>query len=346
MRKKVIFQLGIVIAVTLSVSMAVVVVGGYLVYSWNHLPEGWKNIAEVGDVHGMALAGNILYTGGKDGVFRIDVRNGRVLGRLKLSSDPRYVKSLCFDSADRLWIAHNEGIECVTLKKHIHYGLSEGLPSSRVYSIIELKSGMIMAGTDSGAICFRKGRWELWHGNSKLLSPMVNVIKEDSSGGLWFGSYSAPAGGISCYTNNGWQYFSTDDKGLPHNNITSIYELKNGEVWAGCGLYLSGGAVCFAKVDGVWTKRHTLHKCDGLIGEKVRSVYEDKSGRIWFGSEYDGISIYTKKKRFKYITVKNGLINPEVKCMVIDNGGNAWIGSRRGVTFITMEALQKCLNRK
>ena len=309
------------------------------------LPHGWLNISEPGDVYTMIIKGNTLYAGGKNGVWEVDTKTGRVIGQMKIPGNPTYIRALLLDSKKRLWIAHFSGIECVSDTMSKHFGLESGLPSVRVNTIVELKNGTIMTGTDKGVAIFNGKTWTVWQKNSKLLAQMVNYIYEDSQGNLWFGSYVAPAGGVSCLSANKWYYFNTEN-GLPHNNITAITEPYKGEIWVACGLYMSGGAAILREKSGNWAVTNVLHKKDGLIGEKVRSIYKGPKGRIWLGSEYDGITIITKNGTFRHLTVQDGLINPEAKCIIKDGRGNTWIGTREGLTSISEGALNKWLLRK
>ena len=77
----------------------------------------------------------------------------------------------------------------------------------------------------------------------------------------------------------------------------------------------------------------TLTKENGLAGGKVRSLYEDRDGRLWFGSEYDGIAVYTDN-RWQVITPNYGLAGWEVKEMVQDSDGVYWLGTEKGLSRI------------
>ena len=154
---------------------------------------------------------------------------------------------------------------------------------------------------------------ESWHAitsSDGLLTDMVNTMFQDSTGGMWFGSYVAPQGGISYLKDGKWQLFSTDN-GLPHNDITSLIEDDSGNIWAGTGFLYRGGAVKFVSTENGWVIQQVLTKSDGLAGDKVRSIFQDKDGVMWFGSEYDGLARW-QNGRWRVLTEKDGLPHYEV----------------------------------
>jgi ligand-binding sensor domain-containing protein len=162
---------------------------------------------------------------------------------------------------------------------------------------------------------------------------MINVIMEDSFGGMWFGSYVAPRGGIGILKDNKWQAFTTKDA-LLHANINAMIQLADKSVVVGGGLYTKGGGTRFIYETNGWIKKSNLTKKDGLAGEKIRSLFEDSQKRLWIGSEYDGLAVINGNKITK-LTKKNGLSNDEVKVMKEDRENNIWIGTREGLVRIT-----------
>ena len=164
----------------------------------------------------------------------------------------------------------------------------------------------------------------------------VNVILQDRLGGMWFGSYVAPRGGLSICWEANCSYFTTQN-GLPHNNITSLLEDRDGNIWVGTGFSDHGGAARFVWVENTWQIQEVLTSADGLAGDKVRSIYQDWNGVLWFGSEYDGLAFNSNS--WKVLTEREGLSNAEVKAMLQDNEGNLWIGTRDGLTRISKNGL-------
>jgi ligand-binding sensor domain-containing protein len=166
-----------------------------------------------------------------------------------------------------------------------------------------------------------------------LIDDMVNAIAEDRYGGLWFGSYVAPRGGVSVLRDGRWYRFALAD-GLPHANVTCFLATADGSMWVGTGFHDRGGAVRFdVPESGTPRIAETLSRADGLAGEKVRSLYQDEAGDIWFGSERDGIAVRTPSG-FRVITSAEGMSDNEAKAVVAGRDDMLWLGTRSGITLV------------
>jgi ligand-binding sensor domain-containing protein len=167
-----------------------------------------------------------------------------------------------------------------------------------------------------------------------LLDDNVNAMAQDRDGGLWFGSYVAPRGGISVLRDGQWYRFALED-GLPHANVTCFLLAADGSMWAGTGFDNRGGAVHFdiPSKGGQPRISGTLSKADGLAGDKVRALYQDGRGGIWFASELDGLAA-PNGSGFRILTHAQGLSDNETKVMVPAADGTLWLGTRDGITYI------------
>ena len=75
----------------------------------------------------------------------------------------------------------------------------------------------------------------------------------------------------------------TQKDGLVHNNMRSIFQDREGNLWFGA----VGGGV--SRYDGhTFT---TFNTFDGLAHNIVLSIFEDREGTLWFGTE-SGASRY------------------------------------------------------
>ena len=301
------------------------------------LPAGWQTIRPPHEVYAMAIQNNIIWTGGKDGVFGLDRISGKMIKEIKNEVPFDYVRSLLVDKNGLLWIAHEHGLSSYDGRKIITFTKKDGLPDDRVNALYEDKEGLLWVGTCFGAAKRQNNQWRLINKASGLIDDMVNIIMQDKDGGMWFGSYVAPYGGISYLKDGKWQYFSTANR-LPHNNISALFQDSSGSIWVGTGLLDRGGAAKLKHFPDGWMIDRVVLKKDGLAGDKVRSIFQDRSGKIWFGSEYDGLAIFSEG-RFKILKEKDGLCNPEVKIMLQDKDGNIWLGTRDGVTKISAQDL-------
>jgi ligand-binding sensor domain-containing protein len=302
------------------------------------MPAGWQIIRPPQEVSALAVQGNMVWAGGKDGVVGIDRTGSRVVKEIECSPPLAYVRALLVDKQGELWIGHQSGLTSYDGNSCSTFTQADGLPSDRVNALLQDHSGRLWAGTSGGAAVYDGKAWRALNTTDGLVDDMVNVMLEDRHGGIWFGSYVAPRGGISHLGNGSWQRFSTEN-GLLHNNINALFEDKEGNVWAGTGLYDRGGAVRFAPTNSGWAIQEILTSRDGLAGNKARSIFQDWDGVLWIGSEYDGLA-RRDSGGWRVLTERDGLSDPEVKCMVQDVDGNLWMGTRDGVTRLNATALK------
>ena len=330
--------------VLLFVSLGILIYGFFFFdrdFDYDSLPDGWVIIRPPVDVHAMAIQGDTLWTGGKDGVYLIDRVNQNFLGTLETDPPLEYVKTLLVDEHDVVWIGHANGLTAYDGSNFYHYDETNGLPDNRVNSIIVSHNMELLMGTWKGVVSFNGNEFIVMNKEGGLQDEMVNVMMKGSDGSFWFGSYTAPRGGISIVMEDTVQWFSKEN-GLPHNNITSIVEERSGRVWVGTGLYKRGGAAWFNRKDGLWEIDSVLTYDDGLAGEKVRSIFQDDDLRLWIGSEYDGVTIFNDDILF-ILSNEQGLSHPEVKCITQDEDGNIWLGTHDGVTFLAANVVDSLM---
>lgn len=302
-----------------------------------NIKSDWQTIRPPHEVSKMIIYKDYLYSGGQDGVYKIDLSDGKVIEKLSPAEKIEYVRTMAIDSKGILWIGHDNGITLYDGESYKTLKKGEGLPDERVNALFKDSKDRMWVGTWGGIAIFDKDKCTIMTEKDGLINNMVNIILEDKDSGMWFGSYVAPKGGVSYYKDDNWQYFNVDN-GLSHNNITSIIQQSNGSIWIGNGLYEEGGVSELILKDGNYTIKDTYSKTDKLAGEKVRSLYEDSKGNLWIGSEYDGAAIWNKDNK-RIITMEDGLCNPEIKSVLEDKNGVIWIGTRDGITRIEKEVI-------
>lgn len=292
------------------------------------------------DFFSLALSGNTLWAGGVDGVYTIDTNTMESSIMFSKDSSLSFVRAVVCDKKGNVWFGHDKGLSYYNGKEIKHIKVSDNRQENTILALTEDSQGLIWAGTWGGALIFENGilkhKWTKAHG---LLDDMVNVIFKDSYGGMWFGSYTAPKGGVSYFSKGTWQYFSIEN-GLIHNNVNAIFEDNSGDIWIGTGFHNRGAAQRFKNNAGAFKVEQTLSKENGLAGEKVRSLFEDTPGRIWIGSEYDGIAVLSNNK-VTVLTKADGLSDNEVKYMLMDNDGKLWFATCRGITVINQKNLSE-----
>ncbi|MCX7934399.1 MAG: transcriptional regulator [Planctomycetota bacterium] len=300
-------------------------------------PPGWTIVRPPEDVMALAIAGDRVWAGGKEGVMVFDRRTAAPLTAAP-PGNFAYTRALLLQG-DILWIGHEKTLTAWDGKARRDYTEADGLPPGRILCLMLDKAGRLWVGTDGGASVRAGDAWQPpLTAQQGLASNMVNAMLQDDRGGLWFGSYEAPAGGVSRLSASGqWQRWTMAD-GLPHANITSFCQDQEGRVWAGSGLLDRGGAICFEATDEEWRLTKVLTQQDGLAGEKVRALFCDREGRLWFGSEYDGVAVQGQRG-WRIYRENDGLSHPEVKAIAQDGDGNIWLGTRSGITRLAAEIL-------
>ncbi|MGV8120985.1 MAG: two-component regulator propeller domain-containing protein [Candidatus Xenobiia bacterium LiM19] len=302
------------------------------------LPPGWMVFNPPDEVSAMALQGSVLWAGGRDGLYAIEVKHSEPVKKIESTPPLTYVKALMTDSKGILWIGHSQGISTCdgsSVKPVADPGAPSGFP---VYSLLRDREGALWAGTQKGAFRFDGERWKALTTGEGLLHSMAYVMFQDSAGGMWFGSYDGPRGGLSIMSSGAWQYFSVKN-GLPNNNVNAITQDSHGSVWIGTGFIDRGGAVKLEHVNGEWSIKERRTVKEGLAGEKVRTIFIDTDGDLWFGSEYDGIAVFTGTGAVK-VTKAEGLPASEVKCIAEDRDGTMWLGTLHGVARLKKEAVR------
>jgi len=210
-----------------------------------------------------------------------------------------------------------------------------------VRRVFEDKSGNLWFGTNGEGVCSFNGKelsyFSTYNG---LCGSQVTAIMEDAGGNIW----CATRGGVSrfnaskpgCAGSDGKNLDGlrrsitnyTVENGLADNWVWSLYQDKNGTIWAGT---LHG----VSRFDGekfipfqlpatkVENPRGTLSL------NRVCAITEDKSGNLWFGT--DGRGAYSfDGKEFTNYTTNNGLCDNNISSIVQDHNGNMWFGSMNG----------------
>jgi len=150
-----------------------------------------------------------------------------------------------------------------------------------------------------------------------LGSASVSCAIADSNRFLWF------CGGTRLSKYDG-KYFTnyTEKEGLGNNDIRSICEDRQGNIWFGT---LGGGV---SKFDG---KYFTNFRESKGMNNSVWCMIEDKSGNMWFGT--DGALIKYDGKYYTRYSEREGLGKDaySVVSLMQDDSGNLWIGMDNGI---------------
>ncbi len=165
----------------------------------------------------------------------------------------------------------------------------------------------------------RKDRQERGFGVEVLTGYYISDIHLARDGVLWI----ATDGGLHRFDGEQIRTFARAD-GLPHENIRTVYEDRDGTLWLGMRY---AGVV---RYDGATFTHLTIR--DGLIDNFVRAIYQDAAGRVWIGTQ-QGLSCYSDGKFVNY-TEKEGLLADQIAAIAEDASGRLWVAARDGVSVI------------
>ncbi len=195
----------------------------------------------------------------------------------------------------------------------------DGMPRSRVLSLVKDRAGAIWLGTEKDGLCrFGENRFACFGTGEGLSSNYIRTLLVDREGTLWAGTNER---GINRITPRVVASVSTAE-GLAGKNVYPILEDHAGGVWIG-----SFSGLSYYK-DG---KIKNYAKRDGLLYDVVQSLFLDGDGRLWIGS-IGGIEILENGK-FTDITEKLGIKIGDIEFWDIhqDRAGAMWFATRKGL---------------
>jgi ligand-binding sensor domain-containing protein/two-component sensor histidine kinase len=189
---------------------------------------------------------------------------------------------------------------------------AEGLPQSRIRSILQSRDGYLWLGTDNGLVRFNGADFTAFTVESgSLRDNEVWALQEDDYGGLWIGTYG---GGLTLYKDGRFKTYTTND-GLPDDVIRRLAKDREGNIW----LTTSNGAARFSR--GVFTQFTTR---DGLTDNSVTALCANSS---------QGVLIATGNTLHRFVNGKfevvTGLIEKDdgqITQLLAASDGSVWIG--------------------
>lgn len=253
------------------------------------------------------------------------------------SSSFSNIHGLCADG-DNLWVGtYSSGLRLVdtrtqkVVKSYYADGKEGSLLDNNVFSIVRLRSGKMYFGTLSG-VCTLVDDSFVYVEN--VPRTIVYDMCEDNKGNLWVGTYGSGVFMHSARTNK-WTSFTAENKQIASNNVLSIFERKNGEVWITTE---NGGIYCY--------KNNKLNYEPIPADSPVRMAFkivEDLSGKLWLTTNAGLIVYDTATKRSQVYTASNGLLNDgfNFKSAFCARNGRIYVGTLSGFATFTPENFQK-----
>lgn len=294
----------------------------------------------------------VLWVGTKnDGLnaFNYTTEEFRVFqhdGHDKSSIATNDITGLCHAENGNLWLAtYWQGVEHLDVKtgKFTHYGKEhiKGLPDNRLWCVLDIGDGMIMAGHVQSGLSIIDTRNRTAHNfrhdaadESSLAGNEVCCLYKDRRGIIWVGTDA----GIDIFDPTNQRFLHVCAEQLGRSRIYDIRELANGTLCVATELrgllLIDAGSHPFAA--NMQMQCQFIGEGVGdlfLSGNSVRCVVEDRYRNLWAGLYGGGINFLTTtlppfaQLAYGFQGQANGLTEQSVMGLAIDQQGNLWLGT-------------------
>ncbi|VAW22146.1 hypothetical protein MNBD_BACTEROID01-1982 [hydrothermal vent metagenome] len=214
---------------------------------------------------------------------------------------------------------------------------AESLDSVRVNTVVQLKNGLLLAGTTNEGVIVLDPETlmpvnELVGIQDAVSNFTIYAILESSKGDLWIGAdgglfrYRESVKGVSFYAHE-----VDNPTSICHPIINSIAEDIQGNILIGT---LGGLSIFNEKENNFSNILESRDEHNGLNNEFINSLFCDKSGNVWIGTEKGGVNYYNSyQKPFYGIRHESDNINT-ISCNTINSifkeGNTLWVGTAGG----------------
>jgi ligand-binding sensor domain-containing protein/signal transduction histidine kinase len=114
--------------------------------------------------------------------------------RLDPINPDRFITGLAEDQDGTIWAgSHGGGLYRITGPNVQHFGRSEGLPSSDIFTVFVDRKGVLWIGSAGGLSWFQDGRIRTVNSQQGLRSDLVLTLMDDAYGRLWLLGYAGIA---------------------------------------------------------------------------------------------------------------------------------------------------------
>ena len=270
--------------------------------------------------------GNIWIGTNNTGLVRVNESSGTAAFMKKNEADEtRAVTTLFEDREGNIWAGNDEGIERFRDSAFVTYTTVEGLPSEKNGPVfVDTQNRIWFAPSDGGLYWLKDGLIEKIIADG-LANDVVYSITGDSNN-LWIGRQK---GGLTRIRLNQGAFTTetyTEREGLAQNSVSSVYESRDGSIWAGT---ISAGVSRLK--DGEFT---TYYTANGLAANSVTAIAESVDGRtMWFATP-QGLSALSNGNWRTY-KKEDGFPTGNLMSLLLDTAsGNLLIGSSEGLAYL------------
>jgi signal transduction histidine kinase/ligand-binding sensor domain-containing protein len=270
-----------------------------------------------------------------------------------------FITSLAEDRSGAIWIAAGIFLSRFQNGKFTNYSAREGLPIESMRGVYLGRDGSVYVTGFSGVARRDGDKFVPVIDRAALGGDVVSTFTVDRHGNVWVARSSGllmrtPAGKLRLY--------QTKD-GLPDNFVRSLWEDRDGNLWAGTngglarlenGRFVSNPLASSHERDWVrciyedaegnlWVGMNSgLNRfrddvftmygdSEGLPSDEPNTVYQDRRGRVWIGFHDRGLVQMGNGKPRVY-TVRDGLPSNEIFSIREDRGGDLLLATREGIS--------------
>ncbi|HEX5226809.1 MAG TPA: two-component regulator propeller domain-containing protein, partial [Bryobacteraceae bacterium] len=269
--------------------------------------------------------GNLWVGTDSRGLLRVNAAGTAWLDDASKGSRPA-VTTIFEDREGNLWTGSAGRLERLRDTPFVSFSTPEGLPSDGSNPVyVDAENRMWFPPIGGGLWWVKNGQ----HGTVAQAGLANDIVYSIAGRGdeLWLGRQhggltrlhwgsSGPESSLQAET-------YTSANGLAQNSVYSVYEARDGTVWAGT---LSGGVSRLK--DGKFT---TYTIAQGLASNTVASILETANGVTWFATP-NGLSALADDRWTSYAT-RDGLPSDNVNCLYEDSTGVLWAGTAAGLAF-------------
>lgn len=238
------------------------------------------------------------------------------------------VTQLLADADGSVWVGTvNSGLLRVGPLGVERLDVADGLPNSRVLSLLRDREDSLWVGTNGGLMRLRDAPFSSHTTQRGLADDFVRSVLAHRDGSLWVGTSK----GVSRYGSDDSRPVTLGGP-LAQLSVLSLAEAGNGDVWIGT---FANGLLRWR--DGAIVER--LGREQGLPAEEVRAVTETADGALWIATargvlrRQAGVSTV--------LTEAEGLPGNFSMSLLADRQGAVWIGTGAGVAIHDGRSLRR-----